>query len=230
MKWNGSSPSPPGEALAGSSPSRRWTPAPGRSSALRALVGRPLVRGVRHLIQGESDPGFCLSPAFVSGVRECGELGLTFDICVRHPQLSSVVELVEQLPRRRPSSSTMPASPTCARSILESWRSHIAALAALPNVSCKVSGLVTEAGTAALDPDRFVPTISHLLETFGPSRLLFGSDWPVVKLASPYTTWLGWPRLLAPFPNRARPQSSTATPGGSTASARAPDPQTPCSD
>jgi L-fuconolactonase len=69
-------------------------------------------------------------------------------------------------------------------------------LAALPNVTCKVSGLVTEAGTAALDPDRFVPTISHLLETFGPSRLLFGSDWPVVKLASPYATWLRMARAL----------------------------------
>ncbi len=172
----------------------------GTLTALRALVVRPLVRGVRHLIQGESDPGFCLSPEFVEGVRECGELGLSFDICVRHPQLASVVELVQ----RCPATSFIldhAGKPDLRSDILESWKTHIAALAGLPNVSCKVSGLVTEAGTAALDPGRFVPTISHLLETFGPSRLMFGSDWPVVKLASPYTNWLNMAKaLLAHLP------------------------------
>jgi L-fuconolactonase len=172
----------------------------GTQAALRALVGRPLVRGVRHLIQGETDPGFCLSPAFLEGVRECGELGLSFDICVRHPQLAAVVELV----RRCPATSFIldhAGKPDLRSEMLESWRSHIGELAACANVACKVSGLVTEAGTAALDPERFVPTISHLIETFGPSRLLFGSDWPVVKLASPYTTWLQMARaLLAHLP------------------------------
>jgi L-fuconolactonase len=174
----------------------------GTLAALRALVGRPLVRGVRHLIQGETDPGFCLSPAFVEGVRECGELGLSFDLCVRHPQLSSVVELVQ----RCPATSFIldhAGKPDLRSNMLDSWKAHIAALAALPNVACKVSGLVTEAGTAALDPGRFVPTITHLLETFGPSRLLFGSDWPVVKLASPYTTWLQMAKaLLAHLPEQ----------------------------
>jgi|HubBroStandDraft_1064217.scaffolds.fasta_scaffold73622_3 L-fuconolactonase len=167
----------------------------GTLEALRALVGRPLVRGVRHLIQGETDPGFCLSPAFVEGVRECGELGLSFDLCVRHPQLSSVIELVG----RCPATSFIldhAGKPDLRSNMLESWRAHIGELAAHPNVTCKVSGLVTEAGTAALDPERFVPTITHLLETFGPSRLLFGSDWPVVKLASPYATWLSMARAL----------------------------------
>jgi L-fuconolactonase len=172
----------------------------GTLGALKALVGRPLVRGVRHLIQGETDPGFCLSPAFVEGVRECGELGLSFDLCVRHPQLSSVIELVE----RCPATSFIldhAGKPDLRSNMLESWRTHISRLARLPNVACKLSGLVTEAGTAALDPERFVPTISHLLETFGPSRLLFGSDWPVVKLASPYATWLRMARsLLAHLP------------------------------
>jgi L-fuconolactonase len=85
--------------------------------------------------------------------------------------------------------------------MMDSWKRHVAELAACPNAACKVSGLVTEAGTAALDPGRFVPTINHLLDTFGPSRLLFGSDWPVVKLASPYTTWLQMARaLLAHLP------------------------------
>lgn len=176
----------------------------GTLSALRSLVGRPLVRGVRHLIQGETDPGFCLSPAFVEGVRECGELGFSFDLCVRHPQLSSVIELVQLCPA---TSFILDhaGKPDLRSNMLESWKAHIAKLAALPNVACKLSGLVTEAGTAALDPDRFVPTITHLLETFGPSRLLFGSDWPVVKLASPYATWLRMARaLLAHLPEQSQ--------------------------
>jgi L-fuconolactonase len=164
-------------------------------SVLDALAGRPLVRGVRHLIQGESDPGFCLSPAYVEGVRSCGERGLSFDLCVRHPQLSSVVELVS----RCPGTSFVldhAGKPDLRSAPPESWRAHMAELGAFPNVTCKVSGLVTEAGSAALDTGRFVPTISHLLETFGPSRLLFGSDWPVMKLASPYLTWLTMARSL----------------------------------
>jgi L-fuconolactonase len=169
-------------------------------TALRALVGRPLVRGVRHLIQGEANPDFCLSPAFLAGVRECGEIGLSFDICARHPQLASVLKLVRQCPA---TSFILDhaGKPDLRSDMLESWKWHISQLAECAHVTCKVSGLVTEAGAAALDPERFVPTISHLMETFGPSRLLFGSDWPVVKLASPYPTWLQMARaLLAHLP------------------------------
>jgi L-fuconolactonase len=169
------------------------------SSILKELSSKPLVRGVRHLIQGEADPGFCLSAAFVSGVQECGRLGLTFDLCVRHPQLASVTELV----RRCPGTTFIldhAGKPDLRSSILESWRTNITEMAKLPNVSCKVSGLMTEAGTAALELDRFEPVVAHLLGTFGPRRLLFGSDWPVVKLAAPYATWLGMAKkLLAPL-------------------------------
>jgi L-fuconolactonase len=169
--------------------------------ALRAVSARPLVRGVRHLIQGETDPRFCLSPAFVEGVNGCGELGLSFDLCVRHPQLASVVELV----RRCPGTAFVldhAGKPDLRSNLLDPWRRHIGELAGCPNVWCKLSGLVTEAGADALDPERYVPAVTHLLEVFGPTRLLFGSDWPVVKLASPYPTWLGMARaLLAHLPN-----------------------------
>ena len=170
-------------------------------SALAALARRPLIRGVRHLIQGEADPGFCLSPAFVAGVRECGRLGLTFDLCARHEQLGQVAQLVSICPE-----TTFildhAGKPDLRTSLPDPWRNDIRRLAACPNAFCKVSGLVTEAGAAALDPERFVPTISHLLGTFGPKRLLFGSDWPVVKLASPYTAWLAMARnLLSHLPS-----------------------------
>ncbi|HEY5227186.1 MAG TPA: amidohydrolase family protein [Opitutaceae bacterium] len=165
------------------------------TAALQALARRPLVKGVRHLIQGETDPGFCLSAPFIEGVRECGRLGLSFDICVRHPQLATVTELVA----RCPGTSFIldhAGKPDLRASLLDSWRSNIRELSRLPNVVCKVSGLVTEAGTAARELERFVPVIGQLLESFGPQRLLFGSDWPVVKLAAPYPVWLGMAKKL----------------------------------
>ncbi len=164
-------------------------------SALGELASRPLVRGVRHLIQGEPDPGFCLRPAFGEGVRACGTLGLTFDLCLRHFQLAPAVELV----RRCPGTTFIldhAGKPDLQSGPTRAWRDEIAALARCPNAVCKLSGLATEAGAAALDPERYIPTIGHLLDTFGPSRLLFGSDWPVVKLAAPYPAWLNMAQKL----------------------------------
>ena len=168
---------------------------PGTHAALGALASHPLVRGVRHLIQGEGDPQFCLSPEFVKGVRECGRLGLSFDLCVRHFQLAAAAELVKRCPE------TLfildhAGKPDLRSNLPDAWRTHIDSLARCTNAVCKVSGLVTEAGPAALDSERFIPTISHLLDAFGPSRLLFGSDWPVVKLAAPYRTWFHMARKL----------------------------------
>jgi L-fuconolactonase len=168
------------------------------ASVLRSLAARPLVRGVRHLIQGETDPAFCLSSAFIEGVRACGSLGLSVDLCVRHHQLGAVTQLVRHCPH---TSFILDhaGKPDLVSNKLDAWRSDIAVLARLPNVVCKISGLVTEAG-GALELDRFAPVVGHLLDTFGSHRLLFGSDWPVVKLAAPYPTWLTMAKmLLAPL-------------------------------
>ena len=167
----------------------------GTRAALLELASRPLVKGVRHLIQGERDPRFCLRPEFVAGVRLCGELGLTFDLCVRHFQLGAAVDLARLCP-----GTTLildhAGKPDLAANLLDPWRSHIRDLASLPNTLCKVSGLVTEAGGAAADIERFRPVVLHLIACFGPNRLLFGSDWPVVKLASPYPAWLAMVQSL----------------------------------
>jgi L-fuconolactonase len=157
--------------------------------ALDALRARPLVRGIRHLIQGQADPRFCLSPAFVAGVQSVGARGLSFDLCVRHHQLPAVTELV----RLCPETSFIldhAAKPDIRGGRLDPWRAHIAELARLPNVACKLSGLVTEADPAAWTPAQLRPAFDHLMSTFGAGRLLFGSDWPVVKLAASYQRWL----------------------------------------
>lgn len=74
--------------------------------------------------------------------------------------------------------------------LIDSWREHIRTLATFPNIVCKFSGLVTEADHQNWTPAGLQPYAAHLLETFGPSRLLFGGDWPVAKLASGYVRWL----------------------------------------
>jgi len=158
-------------------------------AALDRLRARPLVRGVRHLIQGEADPHFCRRPEFIAGVRAAGERGLSFDICVKHHQLASVVDLVCECPGTQ-FILDHAGKPDIRGQKLEPWRELITKLAWLPHVACKLSGLVTEADPAAWTIEDLRPYVDHLLARFGAHRLIFGSDWPVVKLASSYQRWL----------------------------------------
>jgi L-fuconolactonase len=165
------------------------------AEALSTLSSKPLVRGVRHLIQGEADPGFCLRPEFLAGVRRLPGHGLSFDICCTSGQLPSVIELI----RRCPETAFVldhAGKPGIGRRELDPWRGHISRIAAEPNVVCKFSGLVTEARPGAWSLEDLRPYVLHLLASFGPGRLLFGSDWPVVKLASGYARWLDAARNL----------------------------------
>ena len=168
-------------------------------AALDRLRVRPLLRGVRHLIQGEPDPDFCRRPAFVAGVRAVGERGLSFDICAKPPQLAASVDLARACPGTN-FILDHGGKPNIRGDQWEPWRTDIAALARLPHVVCKLSGLVTEADPTAWTIEDLRPAFDHLLACFGPDRLLFGGDWPVVKLASSYTRWLDTARaLLAPM-------------------------------
>jgi len=173
-------------------------------ATLAALGAHALVRGVRHIVQAHPEPDYALRPAFVEGVRRVGGRGWTFDLCVAHAQLPACVELVRACPE-----TTFildhAGKPDIRRGLLEPWRAHLAALARLPNVVCKLSGLVTEADPTAWTPGVLRPYVDHLLSCFGPERLLFGSDWPVVNLAGGYARWLAAAReLLAPLPAAAR--------------------------
>ncbi len=173
-------------------------------AALDRLCARPLVRGVRHLIQGEADPDFCRRPAFIAGVRAAGERGLSFDLCVKAHQLASVIDLVRECPGTQ-FILDHAGKPDIRGRRLEPWREPIATLAWFPYVACKLSGLVTEADPAAWTIDDLRPYVEHLLARFGARRLVFGSDWPVVKLASSYERWLDTAMdLLAPLPSDER--------------------------
>ena len=149
----------------------------------------PRLKGVRRLLQGEADPAFCLRPAFVRGVQMLPEWGFSFDICIKHHQLGPVVELARQCPATSFILDHV-AKPDIAAGLRDPWREHMRALAELPNVVCKVSGMVTEADHARWSAADLAPYVAHVLEVFGEDRVLFGGDWPVALLASSYARWV----------------------------------------
>jgi L-fuconolactonase len=146
----------------------------------------PSVKGVRRLLQDEPD---ALFEAVTPGVARCGELGLVFDACVREHQLP----LVTRLARACPDTTIVldhlgkPRAP-------DPWRDRLSALAELPNVRCKLSGLPAEAGPG-WEAQRLRPYLEHALAVFGAERCLYGSDWPV---STEPARWLALVRSVAP--------------------------------
>lgn len=178
---------------------------PETTAAIAELRRHPLVRGVRHHFE-HAAADYCARPDFIAGVRQLAAAGLSFDLCCKHPQLPAVIELVRQCPDVR-FVLDHGGKPGIRAGLLDPWRDHIRTLAGLPNLACKLSGLVTEADHARWTPEQLQPYVAHLLETFGPSRLLFGGDWPVAKLACGYRRWLG---LARDFTAHLGPAAQTA--------------------
>lgn len=157
---------------------------------LAVLARQPLVRGVRRLLQDESEPGFCLRPDFIEGVRALSEFGFSFDLCIYHHQLRAVTELV----RRCPGVTFVldhVAKPAIREGRLDPWRAELRELARLPEVWCKLSGMATEADPARWSESDLRPWGEHVIECFGFDRLMFGGDWPVATLATSWARWLG---------------------------------------
>jgi len=155
---------------------------------LAALAQIPLVVGIRRNLENETDPEFCVSTDFIAGVRELPTFDFSFDICVRHHQLPAVIELVRRCPEVRFVLDHC-GKPAVRERMLDPWRHHIRQLAALPNAQCKISGLLTEADLAGWRPPDLEPVMLHVLESFGPERVMLGSDWPVLRLASHHERW-----------------------------------------
>jgi len=159
-------------------------------SFLDALVAAtPLVKGVRRLLQGEPEVDFCLRPDFVRGVQVLAEYGLSFDICIYHAQLAAATELVRRCPQVNFMLDHL-GKPNIKDQLLDPWRAQMRALAALPNVICKVSGAVTEADRENWTSADLRPYVEHAIEVFGEDRVAFGGDWPVVLMASSYRRWV----------------------------------------
>jgi L-fuconolactonase len=151
---------------------------------LRAGPGGDLLAGIRHLVQDEPDPDWLGRPDVRRGLRAVGAAGLPYDLLVRPGQLPAALAVTGALGDVR-FVLDHGAKPDIASGRLEPWASLIRDLAARPNVSCKVSGLVTEAGPG-WRRGQIAPFLDHLLDCFGPGRLMFGSDWPVCMLVAGY--------------------------------------------
>lgn len=158
-----------------------------RSAALERLPEAGHVVGVRHNIQGHA-AGFALDATFERGVQELGRLGVPFDLCVTAGQLSEVSALV----RRCPLTTFVLdhcGKPAICDDAFATWAVDLAELAAHDNISCKLSGLLTEARADQRGYEALLPYAEHALACFGTDRLMFGSDWPVVTLGGGDMAW-----------------------------------------
>jgi L-fuconolactonase len=143
------------------------------------------LKGFRHVAQGQP-AGFLLQPDFVRGVGQLAAFDFTYDILVYANQLSEAYEFAKQLPNARFVLDHI-AKPLIQKGENEPWAYDIKKLAELPNVSCKVSGMVTEGNWNNWEPLDFKPYLDTVFEAFGTERLLFGSDWPVCLVAAEYS-------------------------------------------
>lgn len=134
--------------------------------------------GVRHIVQGESDPNFLARPAFREGVQRIGNFGLTYDLLIFAHQLPAGIEFCQALPEVRIVLDHC-AKPDIRNRQWQPWADHITELAACPNVWCKISGLSFEADHQDWCAETLRPYVHHVLAAFGTDRTMIGSDWPV---------------------------------------------------
>jgi L-fuconolactonase len=159
----------------------------GRDARLERLAESKRVVGIRQNLQGRP-ASLCRDETFVRGVQDAGGLGLTFDLCVTADQLPAVAELVRRCP------GTQFVLDHCGKPAIRDdafapWASDLARVAAGSNVSCKLSGLFTEARPDQRTCEALRPYAAHALASFGPTRLMYGSDWPVVSAAGGIEAW-----------------------------------------
>jgi L-fuconolactonase len=151
---------------------------------LRSGPGGDRLVGIRHLVEPEPDPDWLTRPDVLAGLRAVRDAGLVYDVLTRPHQLPAALAAVRAVPDMVFVLDHL-SKPDIAGGVLEPWATHLAALAAEPNVVAKVSGLVTEAGPQ-WTVDDLRASVDVALEAFGPDRLMAGSDWPVCLLAASY--------------------------------------------
>ncbi|HTF26842.1 MAG TPA: amidohydrolase family protein [Candidatus Limnocylindria bacterium] len=155
-------------------------------SQLEAFAGNPKLVGIRHIVQSEPNDRFLLQPEFLRGISLLEEFDLAYDLLIYPKHLPVAAEFVRRFPRQRFVLDHL-AKPPIKSGSLRPWERGMRELGTLPNVFCKLSGLVTEADWRNWKPEHIAPYMDVAFETFGPRRLMIGSDWPVCTLAASYT-------------------------------------------
>ena len=157
---------------------------------LEGFKRNPFLKGVRQVLHVEATPaGYCLAANFVRGMRVLGDMGLSFDLCMRSAELADATKLTEACP------NTRFILDHCGNMNVQSndrtqWQRDMERLARSKNIVCKVSGIVASARPMKWTADDLAPIINHTLQAFGPDRVMFGGDWPVCTTTATYRQWV----------------------------------------
>ncbi|MCB1689254.1 MAG: amidohydrolase family protein [Halioglobus sp.] len=177
--------------------------APDALAQLAHLARHSKLLGIRPMIQDIADPGWMLRDELAPVYRELITRGLRFDALVKPPHLDALLVLLQRYPEL-PVVIDHGGKPDIANEVFAPWAERMQALAQETHACCKLSGLLTEAGPEA-GVKELRPYVEHLLQCFGPRRLMWGSDWPVLNLAAEYPQWLALTEsLLADLDNTER--------------------------
>ncbi len=162
-----------------------------------------LIKGVRQVLHGDSTPaGFCLDKNFVRGVRLLGDMGKSFDLCMRPGELLDAAKLIDECPGTRFILDHCGNGPVYTKD-RSAWQKGIAEVAKRKNVVGKVSGIIAQTRPGKWKPDDLAPVINHTLEVFGPDRVMFAGDWPVCTLGATFKEWVAALRTIV----ASRPES-----------------------
>jgi len=141
--------------------------------------------GVRHVLQDEPDDRFMLSDSFMKGIDVLGRYNIVYEILILPKHLAVADKLVDRFPGQKFVLDHI-AKPFIKEGTISPWREEVQKLARHPNLSCKLSGMVTEADWKGWKKEDLVPYLDVVFEAFGPSRLMIGSDWPVCTVSSSF--------------------------------------------
>lgn len=162
---------------------------PGFRDYIRRFRTAPEIKGVRQVLHGPGTPrGYCLEPSFVKDIQFLGEQGLSYDLCLRSPELRDGTRLIDQCPGTRFILDHC-GNPNVQATDLSQWKRDLADMSERPNVICKVSGILASAKPNAWTVADIAPIVNHVLDSFGPDRVIFAGDWPVCTLGGTFKTW-----------------------------------------
>lgn len=170
-----------------------WVPLtdPQIGSYLKSYAAHLKLKAVRHVLQDEPDDFYILREDFNRGIAALSGFGLCYDILIYERHLPQTIRFVDRHPNQVFILDHI-AKPRFKERVLSPWRERMQDLARRSNVYCKLSGLVTEADWKTYTEADLRPYVEMVLECFGPKRVMFGSDWPVLLLASTYEKWLAF--------------------------------------
>ena len=152
---------------------------------LQSLEHHSKLVGFRHIVQGESDPAFVLQSKFRRGLEMIFERGYTYDLLIYPHQMPAALELMYHFPEA-PIVIDHMAKPYIKDGYHKAWSLMMREIGKFPHVRCKWSGMITEANWASWTPEDLRPYLDITAEVFGPQRLMYGSDWPVLNVAGSY--------------------------------------------